>query len=222
MNITDKPQHDPVCDIKMPDAHLRSALIAAEEVAGKQGMAVILRNAGLESLIDNYPPHNYKISGACSFEQYAKLNAALLTFFGRGGRSIVMRIGRKAYLLGSEQFATTVGPAAHAALKLLPEGMRAQKSLEMVKLGFDIFYRQPGAQVRFRVEDRGERLAYIAETCPICSGKLSDEKMCQLLTGFLLEGLHNVYGKEYQAMEMECRALGAPACVWEVSKLPKE
>jgi predicted hydrocarbon binding protein len=133
-----------------------------------------------------------------------------------------MRIGRKAYLLGSEQFATTVGPAAHAALKLLPEGMRAQKSLEMVKLGFDIFYRQPGAQVHFRVEDRGERLAYIAETCAMCAGKQSDEKMCQLFTGFLLEGLSNVYGKEYQAMEVECRALGAPACVWEVSKLPKE
>jgi predicted hydrocarbon binding protein len=29
-------------------------------------------------------------------------------------------------------------------------------------------------------------------------------------------------GKEYDIQETECRALGAPACGWEISKQPKE
>ena len=29
-------------------------------------------------------------------------------------------------------------------------------------------------------------------------------------------------GKEAEAKQTECRAMGAPACVWEVSKTPKE
>jgi predicted hydrocarbon binding protein len=222
MNITNKPVHDPASDLKMPDAHFRSALLAAEEVAGKQGMAVVLRNAGLEQLIDHYPPESNKISGNYSFGDYASLNAALLTFFGRGGQGIVKRIGRAAFRLGFEQFNNAMGSMATAAVKLLPEGVRVQRSLDLVKIGFEVFYKQPGGKVLHQVEDRGERVAYSSDTCSICAGKQSDENMCHLFSGFLVEGLVKLFGKEYSVMEVECRAKGAPACVWEISKFPKE
>ena len=47
MNIQPKPTHDPVSDLKLPDAILRWALLSAEEVAGKAGMAVVMREAGI-------------------------------------------------------------------------------------------------------------------------------------------------------------------------------
>ncbi len=222
MNITDKSQHDPVTDIKMPGSHLRSALLATEEVVGKQGMAVILRQAGLDHLIDNYPPDESHISGDYSFDDYSKLNAALLSFLGRGGRSVAMRIGRKAYKVGESQFNTAVGGAATAALRLLPESIRLLKGVELMKLAFDMMYRQPGTHIVFRVEDRGDRIAFIAETCGICAGKVSDEHMCQLFAGLLQEGVVSTFGKEHAIQEVECRANGAPACVWEISKIAKE
>ena len=56
MEIRDKAEHDPVTDIYNTDAYMRWALMAAEEVIGEKGLAVVLRDAGLERFIDNYPP----------------------------------------------------------------------------------------------------------------------------------------------------------------------
>jgi len=36
------------------------------------------------------------------------------------------------------------------------------------------------------------------------------------------EGVRWLTGKEFEVEEVECRATGAPACVWEISKTPKE
>ena len=61
MEITNKSVHDPVADLHVVDAYMRWALLAAEEVAGKSGLVVVLRQAKLERFIDNYPPNELKV-----------------------------------------------------------------------------------------------------------------------------------------------------------------
>jgi len=34
--------------------------------------------------------------------------------------------------------------------------------------------------------------------------------------------MHWLTGKNFEIQEVECRAQGAKACVWEISKTPKE
>jgi predicted hydrocarbon binding protein len=46
--------------------------------------------------------------------------------------------------------------------------------------------------------------------------------MCWGRIGTLKEGLLWLTGKEFDVEEVECRALGASACIWEVNKSPKE
>ena len=46
--------------------------------------------------------------------------------------------------------------------------------------------------------------------------------MCWLFTGTSLKAGRWQTGKELEIVEVECRAMGAPACVWEVSKTPKD
>jgi predicted hydrocarbon binding protein len=46
--------------------------------------------------------------------------------------------------------------------------------------------------------------------------------MCWGRIGTLKEGLSWLTGKDFDVEEVECRAVGASACVWEVSKTPKE
>jgi len=53
MVIKDRP--DPMVALPITDAHMRWALEAVEEVAGEKGMMVMLRQAGLERFIDNFP-----------------------------------------------------------------------------------------------------------------------------------------------------------------------
>ncbi len=55
VQITENPTHDAVADLKVVDAYMRWALEAAEEVVGKDGLAVVLRDAKLERFINNYP-----------------------------------------------------------------------------------------------------------------------------------------------------------------------
>ncbi len=223
MNITRKTTPDPIAAIKNHDGGMLWALQAAEEVAGKAGLAVVLKQAGLESLIDHYPEDLNQISGKYTLGQYADLNVELLNFFGRGGRSMVLRIGRLSQQKGMEKFNNAFGAAAIGALRLLPEGMRVQKALEVVKFGFEKFFTYQGVQpLKIRVEDRGDRVAYIAETCGCCCGYTADAPICYMFTGYFSEGAKVPFNKDdqFDVKEVECRAMGAPACVWEVSKLP--
>ncbi|MBN2500316.1 MAG: 4-vinyl reductase [Anaerolineales bacterium] len=223
MKITPKSQPDPVSNIKIHDGSFRWALQAAEEVAGKQGLVVTLKQAGLGHLIDNFPENVSQVSGKYSLGEYGKFNVGLLNFFGRGGRSMLMRIGRISNKLGSEQLSAALGNAILTALRVLPEGARTKKGLELVKFGMEKFFVYQGVQpLVMSVEERGDKVTFKLETCGCCCGFESDSPICYMWTGYFQEGLRGLFGKdrEVEVREVECRAMGAPACVFEMSKLP--
>ena len=222
MEIKNKAEHDPVADRKMVDAYVRWALLAAEEVVGKQGMNVVLREAGLERLSGNYPPNELKPTGSFTHGDYANLNAALLNFFGRAGKSMVLRIGRISAKHGIEQQGAMFGLAALIASKLLPFSAQIKIGAEAMQDGFRKVYQTIGQEYRARAEDRGDKIAYITSDCPVCAGKHSSEPICWIHTGVLLEGVRWQTGKEAVIQQTASRAMGAPECVWEVSKTPKE
>ena len=222
MEIWDKTEHDPVADLHQADVYMRWALLAAEEVVGKSGLSVVLRDAGLEHLIGNYPPDEMKLSDNVTFGDYAALNAGLFEFFGRAGKSMVLRIGRLSTRQALEQQGALFNVAAILGLRLLPIPTQLKTGLENMQKGFRRIWQSAGQDMRLRIEDRGDRLAYIAEDCPMCAGKLASEPMCWLWVGTLQESISWLTGKQFEVQEVECRATGAPACVWEVSKTPKE
>ncbi len=223
MKIIPKQQHDPVTAIKVHDGSFRWALQASEEVTGKQGLIVTLNQAGLSHFTENFPENFAGVSGKYTLGEYARLNVGLLNFFGRGGRSMIIRIGRVSQQLGSEQLNAALGSAVTTALRLLPEGMRVKRGLELVKFGMERFFVYKGVQpLVMHIEERGEKLAFKLETCGCCCGFEADSPICYMWTGYFQEGLHGLFGKdrEVDVKEVECRAMGAPACVWEMSKLP--
>ena len=63
MKITSRPEDDPVCMMHITDAYFRWALMAAEEVAGKRGLEIVLREADLSHLIGQYPEEKLAVSG---------------------------------------------------------------------------------------------------------------------------------------------------------------
>jgi predicted hydrocarbon binding protein len=225
MEIRNKTEHDPVADLYIADAIMRWALLAAEEVVGEKGLRVVLRDAGLERFIGNYPPEELTSSGNITFGDYAALNASLLSFFGRAGKSMVLRAGRVSQAHGREQYSAlfkVIGALTTAAVKMLPISAQLKMGLEVQQKVFRDISKSAGQEQILRVEDRGDALAYVDETCAMCAGKQSDQPMCWLFTGALQEGMRWLTGKEIEVIEVECRAMGAPACVWEVNKTPKE
>jgi predicted hydrocarbon binding protein len=221
MNIRNKPEPDPAADLYLVDAYMRWALLAAEEVAGERGLSIVLREAGLERFIDNYPPDELKISRELTFGDYANLNAGLLNFFGRAAKSMALRIGRLSAQQAIEQQSALFGLAALVTSKVLPVPSQLKLGMENMQSGFRKLSQSVGQDYHLSIEDRGHKLAYIAADCPFCAGKEASGPICWIWVGTLQESVRWLIGREFEIEEVECRATGAPACVWEVSKRPK-
>ncbi len=221
MEIKDKPTHDPVADIPLSDARLRWLLLAVEDIAGKQGTTAVLRGSNMPELIDAYPPENPSVKGKFTFAEYANINAALLSFFGRGGRSMIARAGRLAFTRGLEKYGPLLG-AALAAIRVLPEGSRMKVGLEGLKFTWEKMYKDAGLPpLDIRIQDCGDHFTYTVADCLCCAGKVCDGPMCYLTVGTLQEGLKWLMGKDYDVREIACRAMGAQACVFAVQKIAK-
>lgn len=221
MDVKIKSTHDPIGDWGFVNAYMRWALLASEDVAGPKGLNIVLRNAGLERYIGNYPLENFEVGGMV--RDYTMLCTELLTFFGRAGRGSLVRIGRKSTQLAlkmqSEQFGLNT---LMSASKLLPAGLKLKTGLESNIAIWKTTYQQCGGQWQAHTEDRGDKWAYIVDTCTLCVDREADAAICHVFSGHLIEAAAWLMGKEYDVREAECHARGAPACVWEISKQPNE
>lgn len=110
-------------DFVVANALMRQALVAVEEVTGKNALAAVLRAAKLDPYIDNLPPND--LSPAIQSSDYARLNEAIEVFYGRGGRGILQRIGKASFEYGLREQPALLGLAG-LALKILPPKQRIQ------------------------------------------------------------------------------------------------
>nr|HID13129.1 4-vinyl reductase [Anaerolineae bacterium] len=219
MRVINKTEHDPVCDLDFPNAYMRWAIMAVEEIAGKHGTAIILREAGLERLIDNLPPANMEFEGL-KYSDYSALNQALLNFFGRPAKTFARHIGRLSARYSIEQESVLFGFAT-TALKLMPVNMRLKIALNNMAQGFRKLAARVGQTLDLRVEELPDKFLYISYTCPVCNGRLADEPMCYVFIGTIQEGaVWLTNGQEFRVVETHCRAIGDPACVFELYKTP--
>jgi predicted hydrocarbon binding protein len=192
----------------------RIVLIALEEVMGRNGVNAVLNLAGLQHLINNYPPNNF--DRAFSFEELSALLKALEDLYGpRGGRGLAMRAGRAAFKFGIKEFGPILG-IGDLAFRIMPMGMK-------LKVGFEVF-----AETFNKFTDQIVRLGedektyhWIIERCPMCWGRKADSPVGALAAGILQEGLYWVSGgKNFHVEEVECVACGASQGRFLIEKGP--
>jgi len=112
----------PKSGLHYPNNIARIYLQAMEEVMGKNGLNAILNMAGLNQLVDNYPPNN--LNREFDFADYSALNGALEEMYGpRGGRGLALRAGRASFAQGLRHFGALAG-AGDLAFKVLPLGTK--------------------------------------------------------------------------------------------------
>jgi predicted hydrocarbon binding protein len=221
MEIRNKTHQDPVAELPMIEAYMRWALIAIEDAMGKQVLETILSENGLAQFIDNYPPEKMRLSQKITVGDYANLSTGLMKFYGQTGISEVIRLGRTSAKPALENQGKLFNMAARTALKLLPVSLQIKTVLEGIQTDLEKIYK-PNYVVGVRIEDRGKSWAYIDDCCALCAGKEADVPICWNWVGTLEESLQWLTGKEFEIEQVECRAMGTPACVWEVNKTPKK
>ena len=193
------------------NALVRQALTSAQEVMGENGLNAVLRSSGLERFIGNFPPDNLEPSIRAS--EYAKLNAAIESFYGRGGRGMLRRIGKASFQYAVREQSALLGIAG-VALKLLPEKQRIKFILNSMAGAL----KKSNPQIEAWVDDKGERLAYMESTCAICYDRHSTDPICHLYAGSIAEAVQWATGREYKIIETHCLAKGDDYCRFEIGE----
>lgn len=196
-------------DAVIVNALVRQALIAAEEVMGEHGLETVLRTSGLERYIGNYPPDD--LEPAIQTSDYARLNEVIESFYGRGGRGMLRRIGQASFQYAVREQAALMGLAG-VALKVLP----ARGRIKFILNALVDALKKSNPQVDAWVDESGEHLVYCDATCAICHGRLSSEPICFLYLGSIGEAVRWATGQDYEVAETACTAMGAPHCRFEV------
>lgn len=190
---------------------VRQALVSAQEVMGDNGLNTVLRTCGLERFIGNFPPNN--LEPAIQTSQYAKFNEAIETFYGRGGKGILRRIGKASFQYGVREQSALLGVAG-VAIKLLPERQR----IKFILNGMADALKKSNSEVNAWVDESDGKLAYIESTCAICHSRHSTEPICHLYVGSITEAVQWATGREFIIIETHCMAKGDEYCRFEVGE----
>lgn len=220
LTIENKKSLDPVTELPIVDAYMLWTLNAAENVLGKEVLEEILSENQLGYLIDNYPTDVMQISNTIVLKDYANLSTAIVKQYEVEGQEKVIQIGRISAQPALENQGKLLNFAARSTLKLLPMSVQIKTVLNSVKSDIEKIYGPAGYPTDLKLEERGDKWAYIDEDCALCAGKISNQPICGIWTGTLQESLHWLTKKEFKVEQVSCRAMGDSACVWEVDKKP--
>ena len=184
------------------NALMRQAMMAIAEIMGERGLHIVLRNAGLGHYVHRLPPDNTE--PAISFEDYARLNAAIEEFYGRAGKGMLRRIGRASFYYGLREQPKVLGLLGRA-VKLLPERQRIKTVLtQMGKALASI----STPETTFWIEEDDDTVAYCFRPCALCQGRQADHPLGHLLVGSIQTAVQWATGKSYPVTETRCMALG--------------
>lgn len=141
---------------------------------------------------------------------YAKLQAALRTYYGRGGRGILLRIGSKLWepILNDAPFSIK---AQAALLRSLPKSVRRKPALELLA---NILGVRRGDITAHTLD---LDLLFVDRTSPTTMEQTDDSPVCFVTLGLIRECLFWATGDEHDIEERACRAMGAQQCEFTIT-----
>ena len=176
---------------------------------GHETFSAALLNAGLPEEWA-HSAHFAGLDNERAAQAYARLQAALRTYYGRGARGILLRIGSKLWehLLDDSTLAIK---AQGALIHGLPKSMRRKPTLELL--------------ARILSVDSGNITVYtldldlllVDQTSPTTTGQSDNVPICFVTFGLIRECLYWADGQVYDIEERACRAMGARQCEFKVT-----
>ncbi|MCE1255499.1 MAG: 4-vinyl reductase [Anaerolineae bacterium] len=204
----------PKSGLYYPNKAVRIALLALEEVMGKNGLNAILNLANQPHLIENYPPDN--LEREFDFADFSMINAALEEMYGaRGGRGLAQRAGRATFTEVLRNFGALAG-VGDIAFKVLPLQSKLRLGIPTEAKIFSQISDQLST-----VEDKEDHLLYRIHRCPVCWGRKTDKPACHIATGLLLASCKWLSGgTEFNVTQVAAHSCGDPTCDFIIPKEP--
>lgn len=184
------------------------------EVTGRNGLNALLNLTEASQYIDCLPADDLELG--FDIAVIANINQTMEMIYGpRGARGLALRGGRVMYGRLLRAFDLSTG-FNRIAFRMLPVHSR-------IRIGMPAFARvmMQHSDQTHSVADKGTFYDYVVERCAACWGQQVRSPVCHLVVGLLQEALSSFgRGQEFQIVQTECRAMGAPACVFRIEKEP--
>lgn len=154
--------------------------------------------------------HFSSLDGFQAAQSYAQLQSALRTYYGRGARGILMRIGSKQWGMMLED--SSLGIKTQASLiRGLPKGLRRKQSLELLT---KILGAKRGD---LTVHTMDLDLLLVDQASPTTLDQSDESPICFVTFGLIRECLYWAVGEEHDIEERACRATGARQCEFKIT-----
>ena len=176
---------------------------------GQEKLSSVLEKAGLP--IDwSEPAHWVSLSGVDAAEAYAGLQKAIRTYYGRGARGSLIRVGGNLWN------------------RLLEDAPLALKAQSKFLFGLSVSARRKPALellARLMADQRGDvtvhtldlDLLLVDKTSPGTLGQIESDPICYVTLGLIRECLYWATGQEHDIDETSCRASGEEACEFKIT-----
>jgi predicted hydrocarbon binding protein len=176
---------------------------------GHENLSTVLAKAGSPSDWSDTARRG-ALSGTTAAEAYAGLQKAIRTYYGRGARGILIRVGGNLWkrLLND---ATPILKAQSKILFGLPVTARRKPALELL--------------TRLLSDQRGDVTVHTLDldllladkASPGTLGQSEPERICYVTLGLLRECLFWASGQEHDIEETSCRANNEEACEFKIT-----
>ncbi len=176
---------------------------------GHETITAVLSKAGLPNEWA-HPEHFSELNDTQTAEAFSTLQSAIRTYYGRGARGILMRIGAKLWqsLLDDSSFRIK---AQAALIGGLPKSARRKPVLELLARILS------AASGNITVHTLDLDLLLVDQASPTALNQTDDAPVCFVTFGLIRECLYWVDGQEHDIEERACRAMGAQQCEFKIT-----
>jgi len=198
-----------VSEIKFSNRVLRRFTETVAEELGNDQFSAMLSLSKLPA--DWSAPGTFlKMDPIDSAEAYASLQAAMRTYYGRGARGVLIRVGQRLWdhLLDD---AALGGKAQAAVIKRLPLPTRRKQTLEL--LGKFI----GGASGDITVHTLDLDLLLADHASPNTNGQSASAPICFVTHGLIRGALFWATGHNFDVVETSCKSMGEEACEFTIT-----
>jgi predicted hydrocarbon binding protein len=195
----------------MPDfsprlLHAFVQMVTAE--LGVDNLTAVLEKAGLSLLLAD-PAAVARFDKSAAAEAYAGLQQALRTYYGRGARGILLRVGMQLWKHVLDESPLTV--------KLQIPLARGLASAARPKPALDLLARLlSNAPGDITVHTLDLDLLVVDHVSPTTADQSDGEPICWVTLGLIRESLFWAVAREYDITETSCRAAGADQCEFKI------
>ncbi|HEU0297331.1 MAG TPA: V4R domain-containing protein [Anaerolineales bacterium] len=141
---------------------------------------------------------------------YAALQTAMRTYFGRGARGVLLRVGQGLWTRLLDDAALGIKAQA-AVIRRLPLATRRKPTLELLA---KFLGARPGDIV---VHTLDLDLLVVDHASPAAHDQKEPTPICFVSQGLIRESLQWATGKTYDVEEIHCQAMGEHTCEFKVT-----